>query len=151
MKKLILFIALLSFVLSGFSQSTMRTRDNTNVNGNKYAFSASTSLHDSIGVSQDSVAFPIEISYPDSVFAYYKTVLTEITSPAVVIVQYQVKRFNTDSWIIAATSTYYGTGADTTILFKSVAPYQSCNHQRILYIYSSNSAYPSELSGWFLK
>lgn len=145
MKKLIFFIALIFGAVSVQAQLTLKTKGQKVIDGQTwyYSFSpaSSTPTADSLGVVQDSIAIPIYIASPDSTFGYFRVKLKEVTSPANIIVQYQVKSHVLDSWTTAVTKTYAGTGTDTTIKFKSIAPYISYQYQRVLLIRSANKAY----------
>jgi hypothetical protein len=156
MKKLIIFLVFASLCIVSFAQSTMLTLSEQNITESKWNFAPSVGLQDSIGVKQDSVSVPIYINVIDSLNPEIRVKLTEIISPARVILQFQVRRSTNDSWttVTAQSKLYTGVGTDTTMYIRNVTGYHAWPYQRLLFITNSATkvgAYISQLYGFYKR
>lgn len=143
---------LAAFVLAANAQSTAKVYVEKAMGPSVWSFSINNAGQaDSLGLYQDSISIPIYINQPDTVKAFYRVKLTEITSPARVIVQHQSKKHKNADYTTRTTITYTGQGSDSTMYFKSQAPNLSDPYQRLLLIRVNNKAYVNDASGWFLK
>lgn len=150
--KRILIALLLSVVYLGVSaQVTAKTYGTKTITPTAFSFTMGGTDGDSIGLVQDTLVIPIQFNLADSVKAFYRVKITEVTSPARIILQHQSKKHNLDTYTTRTTITYTGVGADSTMYFKSQAPNLSDPYHRILLIRSANKAKLTDASGWFLK
>lgn len=137
------------------AQSTMRTLSPVTITESNWSFNHAYSAADSIGVVQDSVQLVIFENTADSLNPEIRVKVTELTSPARVILQYQARRSNYDSWttITAQSKLYTGVGTDTTMYIRNVTGYHTWPHKRLLFITNSatKAAKISELSGFYKK
>jgi hypothetical protein len=150
MKNLIT-ILLLFFATLASAQVTIKTKATVNLTPSKFSFNITGTTADSLGVYQDSLIWPINWYSVDSMTTYVRAKITEVTSACNITAQFQVKRFATDVWTTAATKTYTGVGADTTLTFQTLVTHRTHPYMRLVFIRNANKAYISGVSGWIFK
>jgi hypothetical protein len=138
-------------VMSVQGQSTLKTKAPKTVNATTWAWNQTVGVADSLGVVQDSIIQTIKYEGVDSVRQYIKVKLTEVSSPARVIVKYQTKKYDSDSYTDQSTITYTGVGTDSTIYIKDNGAYKDNAYKRLLFIRVNNKSYISHLSGYVKK
>lgn len=151
MEKFIAILILACVTLGSYAQSTAKTYATKNISTSVWSWNTAVGAGDSLGVYQDSISIPIKINMQDSVKGFYRIKLKEVVSPARIIVQYQSKKHNLDSYTTRQTITYTGVGSDSTIYIKTQAPYLSDPFQKLLFIRVNNKAYIEDASAWYLK
>jgi hypothetical protein len=141
MKKIVI-ILLFAFVGLGLNaQSTLRNLPGFTITDDLWSYDKTYSdTSFSINSYRDSVAFAIYDNKQDSSRNVIGLKISEVTSPARVITQWQVRRSIHDSWTNMYAITYTGVGTDSTILMTSQAPYKSWPYNRVLLIYAANKA-----------
>ena len=160
MKKLISILIFGFICLVAYNQSTLwplyPSISITGHDGGVWSFSHVYSAKDTIGVKQDSVTLNININTVDSLNPEIRVKITEIISPARVILQFQVRRSTNDSWttVTAQSKLYTGVGTDTTMYIRNLTGYKAWPYQRLLFITNSATkvgAVISELSGYYKR
>lgn len=141
MKKLII-ILLFAFVGLGLNaQSTLRNLPGFTMTESLWQYDKTyDDTTYSINSYRDSVALSVYANMVDSGRTVIGLKISEVTSPARVITQWQVRKSVHDSWTNMYAITYTGVGTDSTILMTSQAPYKSWPYNRLLLIYAANKA-----------
>lgn len=151
MKKIVIALLLSVCYLGLNAQVTAKDYPPKVITPTAFSYSVTGTNADSIGVYQDTLVMPVQLNLQDSVKAFWRVKVTEITSPARIIVQHQSKKHLNADYTTRTTITYTGQGSDSTMYFKSQAPNLSDPYHRILIIRVQNKAKLSDASGWFLK
>lgn len=146
-------ILLLAFIgLGTYAQSTMKTIASWSVTEDVWKLDKTwTDTTFSINSYRDSVQLPIYVSVADSMEELIELKISEVTSPARVITQYQARRSVHDAWTTDKTITYTGVGTDSTQYITGSNTYKSWAYKRLLLLYVTNKAKVSFVYAQFKK